>query len=83
MPDYSFQEGGVRVDGVSDGRPAMKAGLKAGDVIIQLGDNKVNGMQTYMEALGKFAEGDKTTVKFIRNGKEMSAPLEFTPAEKK
>lgn len=83
MPDYSFQEGGVRVDGVSDGRPAMKAGLKAGDVIIQLGDNKVNGMQTYMEALGKFAEGDKATVKFIRNGKEMSAPLEFTPAEKR
>ncbi len=78
MPDYSFQEGGVRVDGVSDGRPAMKAGLKAGDVIIQLGDNKVNGMQTYMEALGKFAEGDKTTVKFMREGKEMILPLEFT-----
>lgn len=83
MPDYSFQEGGVRVDGVSEGRPAMKAGLKAGDVIVQLGDNKVNGMQTYMEALGKFAEGDKTTVKFIRDGKEMIAPLEFIPAEKK
>jgi hypothetical protein len=78
MPDYSFQEGGVRVDGVSEGRPAIKAGLKAGDVIIQLGDNKVNGMQSYMEALGKFAEGDKTTVKFLRNGEEKTAPLEFT-----
>lgn len=82
MPDYSFQEGGVRVDGVTEGRPAIKAGLKAGDIITQLGEHKINGMQTYMEALGKFAEGDKTTVKFLRDGKEMTAPLEFAPVQK-
>ncbi len=77
MPDYSFQEGGVRVDGVTDGKPAIKAGIKAGDIIIQLGDNKINGMQTYMEALGKFKENDKTQVTIQRNGKEMKLPIEF------
>src|SRR3990170_3680977 len=30
MPDYTFNGAGVRADGVSDGRPAAKAGLKAG-----------------------------------------------------
>ncbi|MBS1772536.1 MAG: M20/M25/M40 family metallo-hydrolase [Bacteroidetes bacterium] len=77
MPDYSFQDGGVRVDGVSEGKPAIKAGIKGGDIIIQLGDNKINGMQTYMEALGKFAEGDKTTVKVLRDGKEVTMTIEF------
>jgi aminopeptidase YwaD len=66
MPDYSYQEIGVRVDGVMDGKPAFKAGLKAGDIVLQLGDKKINGMQTYMEALGSFNPGDKTVVKVKR-----------------
>ncbi len=66
MPDYSYQEIGVRVDGVIDEKPAAKAGLKTGDIILQLGDKKINGMQTYMEALGTFKPGDKTDVKVKR-----------------
>jgi hypothetical protein len=77
MPDYSFQEGGVRVDGVTENRPAIRAGIKAGDVIVQLGDTKVNGMQSYMEALSKFVEGNTTTVKVLREGKEVEMPIEF------
>jgi aminopeptidase YwaD len=77
MPDYSFQEGGVRVDGVTDGRPAIKAGIKGGDIITQLGKYKVNGMQSYMEALGGFKEGDRTEVTVQRDGKELILPIEF------
>lgn len=77
MPDYSYQEGGVRIDGVTEGRPAANAGLITGDIIIRLGSNKISGMQTYMEALSKFKPGDKTTVGFTRNGKEMSLPIEL------
>ncbi len=78
MPDYTYETGGVRVDGVSDDRPAMKAGIKQGDVIIQLGDIKINGMQTYMEALSKFTPGDKTKVKVTRDGKEITMPIELS-----
>lgn len=77
MPDYTFTEGGVRADGVSDNRPAAKAGIKTGDIITQLGNHKISGMQTYMEALGAFAPGDKTTVTILRDGKEMSLPIEL------
>lgn len=77
MPDYTFNEGGVRADGVSDDRPAAKAGLKAGDIITALGEHKINGMQTYMEALGKFEPGQKTTVTILRDGKEMVLPIEL------
>lgn len=77
MPDYSYQDGGVRVDGVSENRPAKNAGIKEGDIIIQLGDVKVQGMQSYMEALSKFRAGDKTNVIIMRTGQKMVLPLEF------
>jgi aminopeptidase YwaD len=77
MPDYSFQDGGVRVDGVSENRPAKNAGIKEGDIIIQLGDIKVQGMQSYMEGLSKFKPGDKTNVTVMRAGTKMVLPLEF------
>ena len=75
MPDYSFDAGGVRVDGVTEGKPAAVAGLKAGDIIVGLGKDKVQGMQTYMEALSHLKEGDKTTVIIQRGGKEMKLPV--------
>ena len=77
MPDYSYSGSGLRIDAISDGRPAEKAGLKAGDVIIKLGDNSVTSLQTYMEALSKFNRGDQTTVVFLRGKEEMKAPVQF------
>ena len=75
MPDYSFQDGGLKVDGVSDNRPAALAGVQIGDVIIQLGDYKISGIQSYMDALGKFSPGDKTNVTVQRNGKPVTMPI--------
>jgi len=77
MPDYSFQDGGVKVDGVSDDRPAMKAGIKAGDVITQLGEFKIQGMQSYMEALSKFKSGQTVSVTVLRNGTPVTMMLTF------
>lgn len=77
MPDYTFDGMGVRVDGVSDDRPAQKAGLKAGDVILSLGDYKTGSLEAYMQALGKFKKGDKTVVTYSRNGKTLSSAVEF------
>jgi hypothetical protein len=77
MPDYTFAGTGVRADGVSDGRPAQKAGLKAGDVIVQLGEYKVSSLENYMQALGKFNKGDKTRVKFKRGNEILEATVEF------
>ncbi|MEI8279373.1 MAG: M28 family peptidase [Bacteroidota bacterium] len=77
MPDYSYQENGVRVDGLTEGKPASNAGIVAGDIIIQLGTDKINGMQSYMESLSHLKAGDKTEVKVLRQGKEISLPIEF------
>lgn len=77
MPDYTFAGVGVRADGVTDGRPAAKAGLKAGDVIIMLGENVVNSMETYMQALNKFNKGDKAIVKYKRGNETMESEVQF------
>lgn len=77
VPDYAFEGEGLRIDGVSDGKPASKAGLKAGDIVIQLGENKVLDMMSYMKALGKFEKGDTTTVKVKRGNDVVEAQLTF------
>jgi aminopeptidase YwaD len=77
MPDYTFPGTGVRVDGVSDGRPAQKAGLQTGDVITRLGEYNVTSLENYMEALGKFKKGDTTTVRFVRGNDSKETQVQF------
>ena len=77
MPDYTYSGVGVRADGVTDGRPASKAGLKAGDVIVQLGDHAVSSVETYMQALNKFNKGDKTKVKYKRGAEVLESEIQF------
>lgn len=77
MPDYVYDGKGLKIDGVMDGRTAANAGLQAKDVVIKMGDVEIKDIYGYMEALSKFNKGDKTTVIFIRDGKEMNAEVEF------
>lgn len=77
MPDYSYAGSGVRVDGVSDNRPAKKAGILTGDIVKQLGEHKTSSVESYMQALSKFKKGDKTTTIVIRGDKEMIFEIVF------
>ena len=77
MPDYTYSGAGVRCDGVTEGRPAQKAGLKAGDVIVKIGEHSVNSMETYMQTLGKFQKGEKAKVKFKRGNEELETEVQF------
>lgn len=77
MPDYTFSGNGVKADGVSEGKPAQKAGLKAGDIIQQLGDYTISSMESYMQALGKFKKGDKAKVKYKRGYEVLETTVEF------
>jgi Zn-dependent M28 family amino/carboxypeptidase len=77
MPDYTFAGTGVRIDGVSEGRAAQKAGMKAGDVIVQLGEHSVTSVENYMQALSKFKKGDSTKVKYRRGNEVIEADVQF------
>lgn len=77
MPDYAYDKPGVRVDGVSDNKPAQKAGIKADDVIIQLGDYPVKDIYSYMDALNKFEKGKTTKVIVQRGGEQKELSVTF------
>jgi hypothetical protein len=77
MPDYTFEGNGVLVDGISDGRPAQKAGIKAGDVLFQLGEHKFSDVQTYMNALNQFNKGESTKVKLVRGKEQLVFDVTF------
>lgn len=76
-PCYSCDVVGLKLDAVTEGKPAAKAGLMAGDTIIQMGDVVIKDIQTYMGALGKFEKGMTVPVKIIRADKEMTLPVTF------
>jgi membrane-associated protease RseP (regulator of RpoE activity) len=68
MPDYTDHGDGLHVDGVTDDRPAQKAGLKEGDIIIKIGDYTIKEVYSYMECLAKLNSGEEVTIVYIRNG---------------
>lgn len=77
MPSYTSDAAGLLVDGVTEGKPAQKAGIHAGDIITQIGDISITDMQTYMNALGKFEKGQQVPVKIIRNKEEKILQVTF------
>ncbi len=77
MPDYLFDGKGMRIDGITEERPAAVAGLQKGDVVIQLGDSVVVDMMSYMRALSVFSEGDGTKVVADRNGEKITVEIRF------
>ena len=77
MPDYMFDGNGMRIDGVSEDKPAMKAGLLTGDVVIKLGDMEVTDMMSYMKALSEFKKGDATEVVVRRGEEDLTYPIQF------
>ncbi len=77
VPDYLFDGKGMRIDGISEGKAAQKAGLQKGDIVIQLGDSAVVDMMSYMRALSTFEEGNSTNVIVDRQGERMLFPVSF------
>lgn len=77
MPDYFYEGKGVKVDGVTDGKPAATAGLQAGDVLLELGDYQLVDMMAYMKALAAFEKGSTTRLTYERSGKTQTVEITF------
>jgi hypothetical protein len=73
IPSYAGEvTDGVLLDGVTPGGPAEKAGLRAGDVILKVGDVPVHGLQDLEMALRKYRPGQKVSVVVKREGKTVT-----------
>ncbi len=77
MPDYTEHPDGLHVDGVTENRPAQKAGIMEGDVITKIGATTIKDVYNYMDSLAKINPGDEVEVVFTRNGESKTVKIKF------
>jgi len=79
VPDMAADSaGGLRLAGVTPGSPAEKAGLKTGDVVVQLGEKAITDLYSYSDALYAHQPGDVVTVVVIRPAAGSASPERVT-----
>ncbi|MCK7524546.1 MAG: PDZ domain-containing protein [Ignavibacteriales bacterium] len=77
VPDFAGEVDGYKLGGVTDGSPAAKAGLQAGDIITQFGDKKISNIYDFTYALGNYVPGDKVKVLVKRGEEELTFDIEL------
>ena len=77
IPDFGQTENGVKFSDVKPGSPAAKAGLKAGDVLIQFGDKPIKNLYDFTDALRRSRVGDVVPVTVLRDGKELKVDVKL------
>jgi Peptidase family M28/PDZ domain/PA domain len=77
IPDFGQIENGVKFSDVKPGSPAAKAGLKAGDVLVQFGDRPIKNLYDFTDALRRSKVGDVVEVKVIRDGQPVTASVKL------
>ncbi len=76
VPDFAQEVEGYALSGVTKDGPAERAGLKSGDVIVQLGESRVGNLEDFDSALRKYKAGDRVPVVIQRGHEQLT--LEVT-----
>ncbi len=77
IPDFGQVETGVRFSDVKPNSPAAKAGLKAGDILVQFGDKPIKNLYDFTDALRRSKVGDVVEVKVLRDGQPVTASVKL------
>jgi hypothetical protein len=77
QPNYEDDKEGVVADAVTAGGAADKAGLKAGDRIVEIAGRAVRNIQTYTAVMAAQQAGQIIDVTVLRGGKKLT--LKVTP----
>ncbi len=77
IPDKTAPAEGLRINGVSPKKLAAKIGLQSGDILLDLGGNRIIDMNSYMKALSNFKSGDKTVLVIKRGNDDKEFAVEF------
>jgi len=81
IPSYADSTDGLKLDGVREGSPAEKAGLKAGDKVVKLAGRDVRNVYDYTQALSEMKADQEYEVEVVRDGQRLT--LKITPAARK
>jgi hypothetical protein len=81
IPNYADSDDGLLLDGVREDSPAAKAGLKAGDRVVKIGNHDVKNVYDYTYALGEMKAGEEYLIEVVRAGEKLS--LRIKPEARK
>ena len=68
---------GAKINEVSEGSPAEKAGLKKDDIITNVNDTKITGPKDLYEAIGKFKPSEKVEISILKDGAKTKLTVEL------
>ncbi len=77
IPDFGQSENGVRFSDVQPGSPAAKAGLKAGDVLVDFSGKAIHNLYDFTDALRASKVGEVVNVTVLRDGKPLKASVKL------
>jgi len=77
IPDFGQEVNGVKFSDVRPNSPAAKAGLKAGDILVQFGDKPIKNLYDFTDALRRSKVGDVVEVKVMRDGQPVTASVKL------
>ena len=80
VPDYAGGVKGVLLGSTRKGTPADKAGIKGGDIVVELAGKKIDNIYDYTDAISALKVGMQTTIVIVRDGKRKS--LKITPVSR-
>lgn len=75
VPDFGQQVHGVRFSDVLPKSPAAKAGLRAGDVLVEFGSKPIGNLYDFADALRRSKVGDVVQVKVLRDGEPLTVSV--------
>lgn len=78
IPDFNEPPKGVRFADVRDGTPAAKAGLKAGDILVEFDGKEIGNLYDFTYALRAHKPGDLVMVKVLRGAQLIEANVLLT-----
>ncbi len=73
----------LKIRGVTEGQPAEKAGLRAGDILVRLDGEKLEDRSDLMRVLSAKRPGEEITVEVKRNGKAVKARVTLARAPRR
>ena len=81
IPDYAEEDlTGVPLSGVVEGGPAQEAGLKGGDVVVELAGQELENIYDYVRVINGLKPGEDVAITVRRDGEPVE--LSITPTRR-
>lgn len=78
VPDFGEVKTGVKFADVREGSPAQKAGLRAGDILVEFDGKPIQNLYDFTYALRTKKPGQEVAVKVLRGGQTIQAKVLLT-----